>query len=208
MCQVTFANERGRTLCTITVPKGTTWRRALRFMSAEPELRTVRCVLYGTLKPIDLEDTVQGDCCVVVNVDSRSFVTIAIAPRKGRKVLTVNSKQPLKDALLPHVNALSSSEELAPMWDPTARAYRDPMSIDTLVEDMRKPVRVLARLRKLSIDSIQDIEEKWPYPIERIKQIGDGMWHVQSHGAYGHIVFRGTHHPIESPATRSHHVRL
>lgn len=209
MCKITFANEVGRPLSTISVAKGTTWRRALAFMRAEAELDSVRCVPWGTTKLLCMDDVVQGDCCIAMNIENVSFITFAVAPRKDREKLTVPSSQPLKDALKHHRDYLLwSGEELVPMWDPTTNEYRDPMTIDTPVEQMLKPVRVLARISKLSIDCLKDIEEQWPYTIVRIKVLGDGLWEVHSHDAHEYIVRRGTHHPIERPPPRSQHVRL
>ena len=209
MCKIVVANEAGRCLSTLSVAKGTTWKRALAFMRAERELDSVRCVFWGTTDPVCMHDVVRGDCCIAMNVDNVSLITIAVAPRNDCERVFVPSAQPLKDALLPHVGFLTwSGEELVPLWDPSTNQYRDPLTIDTRVEDMVKPVRVLARVAKLSIDCLNYIEEQWPYTIQRVKVIGDGLWEVHSDDANKYIVRRGTHLPIERALPRPQHVRL
>ena len=198
MCKVTFVNEHGRRLSDISVTRGTTWRDALAFIYAERELEGVRCVPYGKLAPLCMDSTVQGDCCIVLSVDDVAFMSVIVLPRQDCEKMQVRACTSLKDALRNSAAArLWSGEELVPMWDPATNTYRDPMSIETPVQRLVKPVRVLARVGKLYIDSEEDIEDKWPYAIEHIEDLGDGLWEVHSHDAYRHIVRRGTHYPVE-----------
>ena len=138
-----------------------------------------------------------------------SFVSVVVLPRKGVQKLRVDGTQPLKDVLRGTIaTRLQPGEELMPMWDPATNQYKDPLAIDTPVRKMRKPVRVLARIGRLPIQNIQDIEQRWPYAINQIKRIGRGMWEVHSRDALEHIVVRGTQYPIERAYPKPQHVRL
>ena len=208
MCRIVFANEHGRELSRLNVEKGCLWRDALAFIYAEHDMQSVRCVPYGRVQPVDMDSTVNGDSCVMVNVGDLSCIGVAVAPRKQLQRISVRESRPLREALMNVQELLWPGEELAPMWDPTTNQYRNPMDIDTPVRDMRKPVRVLGRIAKITVDTVSDIAESWPYDIQRIKVLGDGMWEVHSDEAHPHIVRRGTHYPVDRPPRRAQHVRL
>ena len=208
MCDIVFANEHGRQLSRIHVARGSLWRDALAFIYAEHDMQSVRCVPYGKLQPLDMNSAIEGDSCVMLNVGDFSCIGVAVAPRKKIRRMAVRGHRPLGDVLMDVQGTLWPGEELAPMWDPTTNRYRNPMDIDTPVRDMRKPVRVLGRIGKITVDTTNDIEENWPYAIQRIKMLGDGMWEVHSEDAHPQIVYRGTHYPVDRPPRRAQHVRL